>query len=242
MVAASAAGATEIEAPAVTLSPINWAEAAASLADHGIEPPAVEFARLNAQVGTRFAGIAKSSVPVLLPIDIDRFRADAAAGKPQAATSDGYFGPFHPSKFFLPGPAGYSATFFLNNGDGGLDFTFRKAVEIEITGAAFTYDLEGASHAELFPAPALEAAFPGIKRVLHEAHVRYEFERFGAPYVVSIQCYDRPPARRYLACKEADPIAIRFLRLLHTAGGSPLPVKPPRIDIARPQAKSPDFS
>jgi len=242
MVAASAAGATEIEAPAVTLSPINWAEAAASLADHGIEPPAVEFARLNAQVGTRFAGIAKSSVPVLLPIDIDRFRADVAAGKPDAATSDGYFGPFHPSKFFLPGPAGYSATFFLNNGDGGLDFTFRKAVEIEITGAAFTYDLEGASHAELFPAPALEGAFPGIKRVLHEAHVRYVFERFGTPYVVSIQCYDRPPARRYLACKEADPIAIRFLRLLHTAGGSPLPVKPPRIDIARPQAKSPDFS
>ena len=185
----------------------------------------MEFARLNAQVGTRFAGIAKSSVPVLLPIDIDRFRADVAAGKPEAATSDGYFGPFHPSKFFLPGPAGYSATFFLNNGDGGLDFTFRKPVEIEITGAAFIYDLEGASHAELFPAPALEAAFPGIKRILHEAHVRYVFERFGVPYVVSIQCYDRPPARRYLSCKEADPIAIRFLRLLRTAGGSPLPVK-----------------
>ncbi len=82
-----------------------------------------------------------------------------------------------------------------------------KPVEIEITGAAFTYDLEGASHAELFPAPALEGAFPGIQRILHEAHVRYVFERFGVPYVVSIQCYDRPPARRYLSCKEADPIA-----------------------------------
>ena len=239
---ATGAGATEIEAPRITLTQVNWAEAAAGLSDHGIDPPAAEFARINAQTGKRFPGIAKSSVPVLLPIDIARFRADEAAGKPDAAASDAYFGPFHPSKFFLPGPAGYSATFFLNNGDGGLDYTYRKTVEVEITGAAFTYELEGKEHQEVFPARELEASFPGIKRILHEAHVRYVFERFGVPYVVSIQCYDRPRAHRYLSCKEADPIAVRFLRLLNLAGGSPLPVKEPRLDMTQPKEKSPDFT
>ena len=110
----SAAAADEFEAPRVTLSDVNWAEAAASLSDHGIDPPAAEFAHLNAQTGKRFAGIAKSPVPVLLPIDIDAFRADLAAGKPEALTSNKYFGNFRPSKIFLAGPAGYFATFFID--------------------------------------------------------------------------------------------------------------------------------
>src|SRR5262249_41645926 len=114
--------------------------------------------------------------------------------------------------------------------------------EIEITGAAFTYELEGKEYQEVFPTPALEASFPGIKRILHEAHVRYVFERFGVPYVVSIQCYDRPSARRYLSCREADPIAVRFLRQLNLAGGSPRPIKAPRVDLAQPAEKSPDFT
>ena len=239
---AGAAAAEDMQAPPVTLSDVNWAEAAASLPERGIDPPAAAFARLNALTAKRFPGIAASSVPVLLPIDIERLREDDAAGKPDLATSDGYFGPFRPSKFFLSGPAGYTATFMLNNGDGGLDFTFRKPVEIEITGAAFTYDRDGPQHEEVFPAHDLETSFPGIKRILHEAHVRYAFERFGVPYVVSIQCYDRPRAHRYLSCKEADPIAARFLHMLRTAGGSPLAVKPPRVDLARPAEKSPDFS
>ena len=240
---ATSATAAEIEAPRFTLSDVNWAEAAASLSDHGIDPPGAEFARINAQTEKRFPGIAKSSVPVLLPIDIGRFRADAAAGKPEALASDSYFGPFHPGKLFVPGPAGYTATFLLNNGDGGLDFTYGKPVEIEIAGAAFTYDLDGPAHEEVFPAPReIEASFPGIKRLLREAHVRYAFERFGVPYVVSIQCYDRPRAHRYLSCREADPIALRFLQLLNVAGGSPLPIKTPTIDLAQPKEKSPDFS
>jgi hypothetical protein len=242
LVAASTAAADEMEAPRFIMTQVNWAEAAANLADHGIDPPAEEFARINAQTGKRFAGIVKSSVPVLLPIDIDRFRADVTAGKTDAASSDSYFAPFHPSKFFLAGPAGYSATFLLNDGDGDLQFYFHKAVEVEITGAAFIYDLDGPDHQETFPANGLEAAFPGIRRIFRDAHMRYIFKRFGVPYVVSIQCYDRPRARRYLSCREADPIAARFLRLLHLAGGSPLPVKDPRVDLTRPKEASPDFS
>lgn len=236
---AGAASADEMEAPRVILSQVNWAEAATSLSDHGIETPAAEFARLNTQTEKRLPGIAKSSVPVLLPIDIDALRKDVASGAADAATSDKYFAPFHPSKLFLPGPAGYTATFFADHG--AFDFKFPKPVEIEITGGAFVYDLDGPNHQEVFPAKELEDRFPGIKRILREAHVRYAFERFGVPYVVAIQCYDQPRSSRYLSCKDADPAAVKFLRMLHTAGGTQQDIAMPHIDLTRPTAKS-DFT
>ena len=241
LLAASTAAAAELEAPSVTLTKINWAMAAIMLPRDIVGAPAKEFAEIDAQTQKRFPGIAKSSVPVLLPFDIGAYRADLAAGKPEALTSDKYFGPFHPSKFFLPGPAGYIATFFLDHGDGGFHFDFRKPIEVTITGAAFTYDLDGPDHQEVFPLKDLQLAYPGIRRILREAHVRYAFERFGVPYVVSIQCYDRPPSHRYLSCREADPVALKFLSLLQTAGGMPQKIAEPHIDLSEPQGKS-DFT
>jgi hypothetical protein len=238
---AASAAAAEIQPPKITLTQVDWDTAKTSLTGYGSDSPAAEFARLNALMEKRFTGIGKSSVPVLLPIDIDAFRADASAGKPDAKISDKYFGPFHPSKFFLAGPAGYSATFWLNVGDGGFKVRHKKPIEIEITGAGFTYDLDGPDHQEVFPAKALEADFPGIKRILREAHVRYVFERFGVPYVLSIQCYDRRPSPKFLSCREADPIALKFLSLLHTAGGTPQTIATPHLDLTQPTAKS-DFT
>jgi hypothetical protein len=244
---AGAAAATEIEAPRVTLTQADWAAAAASLSGQSPGGPgngaaAAEFARVNGRTEKRFPGIAKSSVPVLLPMDVAAFLADSAAGKPDAATSDKYFGPFHPSKFFLPGPAGYMATFWLNQGDGGFAVHYnKKPIQIEITGAGFTYDLDGPDHQETFAAKDLEAAFPGVQRILREAHVRYVFTRFGVPYVVSIQCYDQRISSKYLSCKEADPIALKFLALLNTAGGSPRKIAEPHLDLTQPTAKS-DFT
>jgi len=237
--AASAAAADDMEAPRIVLSSVNWAAAAASLPQHGNDTPQAEFARINAQIEKRFTGIATSSVPVLLPIDIDAFRKDIAADAADVASSDKYFGPFHPSKLFLPGPAGYTATFFADVGF--FNFTFQKPVEIEISGGAFVYDLDGPNHQEVFPAKELEEQFPGIQRILREAHVRYTFERFGVPYVVAIQCYDQPRSARRLSCKEADPVAVKFLRMLRTAGGTPTKIAPPQIDLTRPAAKS-DFT
>ena len=51
-------------------------------------------------------------------------------------------------------------------------------------------------------------------------------------------------ARRRLACREAYPVAERFLKALHMAGGLP---SPPRTELAselaeRPVARSPDFT
>ncbi len=241
LLAASAAAADEIEAPRATLTQVNWAEAALSLPADITGRPAQEFTQINAETEKRFPGIAKSSVPVLLPIDIDTFRKDVAAGSAGVTTSDNYFGPFRPSKFFLPGPAGYVATFYLNKGAGGLDVSYPKPVEISITGAAYLYDLDGPDHQEEFPAKDLEDQFPGIKRILREAHVRYVFERFGVPYVVAIQCYDRRISSRYLSCKEADPVAIKFLRMLRTVGGTPQPIAQPHLDLSQPKNKS-DFT
>ena len=233
------AAAGEMESPVITLSDVNWDAAAASLPDHGTQAPAEAFGRLNAITGKRFAGIAKSAVPVLLPFDVDAFRKDAAEGKPDAASSDKYFSQFHPTKFFLPGPAGYDATFIAE----GVDTRFSKPVVVEISGAAFVYDLDPPNHVEKEePIPKeLDQKFPGIRRILSEAHVRYVFERFGVPYVLSIQCYDMRPSSKHLTCREADPLAVRFLNLLRTAGGTPAKIAQPKFDLSRPQAKS-DFT
>ena len=237
------AAAGELESPAVKLSDVNWETAAASLPDRGTQPPAEAFARLNAIAEKRFAGIGKSTVPVLLPFDIDAFRKDVADGKPEAATSEKYFGGFHPTKFFLPGPAGYDATFTLSSKEDGLKIRFEKPILFEISGASFIYNLDPPDHVEKEEPPPkdLAAQFPGIRRVLSEAHVRYVFERFGVPYVLSIQCYDMRPSSRHLSCREADPLALRFLNLLHAAGGTPATITQPKFDLSRPEGKS-DFT
>jgi hypothetical protein len=240
---ASAAAAAEIEAPRVTITQVDWAAAATALSGHGGATPAAEFAQINKLTEKRFKGISKASVPVLLPIDINGYLADAAAGKTETVTSDKYFGPFHPSKLFVPGPAGYTAVFMLNQGDGGFTVHYKKKpIEIEITGAGFTYDLDGPDHQEVFPVKELQDAFPGIQRILREAHVRYVFTRFGVPYVVSIQCYDMRPSSKHLSCREADPIALKFLRQLNTAGGTPQNIAEPHLDLTRPEKKSSDFT
>ncbi len=237
------AAAGEMESPIITLSDVNWDAAAASLSSPGSEPAAEAFARLNALSAKRFAGISKSTVPVLLPFDIDVFRKDVEDRKPETATSDKYFGNFHPTKFFLPGPAGYDATFTLQAKEDGLKIRFQKPILFEISGAAFIYDLDGPNNIEKSSTSKdLEDRFPGIRRVLSEAHVRYVFRRFGVPYVLSVQCYDQRPSSKYLSCREADPLAVRFLQLLHTAGGTPSKIEQPKVNLDRPQARSSDFT
>lgn len=239
-------GTREMLAPKITISPVDWAAAAATLKHAGDGTPDEQFARLNAITEKRLPGIARSSVPVLLPIDIDALKADS--DKPEslleAKNSNKYFGPFRPTQYFLPGPAGYSGSYLLEVGGGPFKVSYKKKpIEIEFTGAAFTYNLDGPRHEEVFTPKDkdLVAQFPGIKRILHEAHVRYAFERFGVPYILSIQCYDRRPSSRFLACREADPIAESFLKRLQLAGGTPQTIAEPKLDLTRPQAKS-DFT
>ncbi|MBV9556871.1 MAG: M23 family peptidase [Pseudolabrys sp.] len=237
---APAASAQEMEAPRFILSTIDWDAAAKTLGDGAT---AETFSAANKLLAARFSGIEKSTVPVLMPIDLATFRSDADSGNEDAKTSNKYFGGFYPSKFFQTGPAGYDATFWIDWQANGFSFTYPKPIEVEIGGAAFVYDLPDPNHQEVFQPPKeLAEKFPGMRRILRENHVRYAFERFGVPYVVSIQCYDRRPSRRYLSCREADPVAVKFLNALATAGGGPAQtITEPKLDLARPTQTS-DFT
>ncbi|MBV9259903.1 MAG: M23 family peptidase [Pseudolabrys sp.] len=233
--------ADEMHAPRFIASNADWNAAAKSLPD-AADDAAAAFPPLNAALGTRFPGIEKSTVPVLLPIDLAAYRKDRDADSADAATSNKYFGDFFPSKFFLAGPAGYDVTFWIKPSEAGFKFNWPKPIEIELGGAAYTYDLDDPNHQEIFPPPKeLADKFPGIKRILRENHVRYAFERFGVPYVVSIQCYDRRPSSKYISCREADPVAIRFLNRLVTVGGTPgQTIAEPKVNLARPTEPAKD--
>lgn len=219
---AGAAAAEDMKAPRIAAADPDWQMAAASLS----EP--VSFSSLNSIAAPRFAGIATSSVPVLLPFD-----KDVLAG-------------FQATKFFQAGPAGYDTVFALKTAEvpGLTDIRYREPVYVLMSGLRFTYELDGPSLPEGQPVKDLDALFPGITRTLHEFYVRYSFTRFGVTYVAAIYCRDIRPRPKILTCKQADRIADRFLRALKLAGGSPDapgPASQP-LTVARPEKTSPDFT
>ena len=80
--------------------------------------------------------------------------------------------------------------------------------------------------------------------MLIESHLRYSFVRYGVPYFVSIECFDGANSSRRLSCREADKVAMRFLKALNVAGGAP-PANAASLEqqpIARPDPVSPDFT
>jgi hypothetical protein len=241
-----------MESPRLTALTVDWQAAAAGLNAAPGTAPAEAFAQLNASASARFPSIARSAVPVLLPIDIEGYRKLRAANPGQApdaareAADKFVLGGFRASKFFLAGPAGYDAAFSLRTADvSGLgDIRYRKPVYLLLSGLSMLYDLGGPALPEGEPVKELQDKFPGIRRVLFESYVRYVFERYGATYVVATYCQDRPPSRRYLTCRQADRIITRLLDALHLVGGGPGPqraaARPPAIE--RPADASPAFS
>ena len=233
------------EPPRVTVMTVDW-DAARDDARHATPLPSAPFPLLNAMLAPRFPGIDRTTVPVLLPVDLAALKRDVDGGKADAATSNSYFSGFEPSAFFQSGPAGYDVTFFIDpKQHKELDVRFAQPVEVAIAGAAFVYDIDGPSIAEWSGEPrdkALVEAFPGIRRILRESHLRYAFERFGVPYVVSIECFDGRPRARRLTCKDADKIAIRFLNTLKVAGGTPSEMPTPTLDLTRPRTVSQSFT
>jgi hypothetical protein len=200
--------------------------------------------QLNAINASLFAGIGRSPVPVLLPFDTAGYLDDQADGTQLPLPR--YQADFSRADLFHAGPAGYDAVFSLQPGAGaGLPSrTFARPVEVQITGSILVYDLADPLGGRGEPVKGLAAQYPDMRRFIREGYVRYAFTRFGVPYVVSIQCLDSTPRARRLACREAYPIAERFLKALRIAGGQPAQ---PRYDISsetaeRPTAVSPDFT
>jgi murein DD-endopeptidase MepM/ murein hydrolase activator NlpD len=202
--------------------------------------------QLNAVTSKIFAGIGRSPVPVLLPFDTAGFLEARSNGEPRSLSLARYQADFRPVDLFDAGLAGYDAVFSLEPGagDGLPQRTFAKPVEVQITGSILTYDINDPLGGKGEPVKALQAQFPDLRRFIREGYVRYAFTRFGVPYVVSIQCLDSTPRERRLACREAYPVAERFLKALRIAGGLPSRV---RTDIPseiseRPLEWSAEFS
>jgi murein DD-endopeptidase MepM/ murein hydrolase activator NlpD len=202
--------------------------------------------QLNGVISPIFAGITRSPVPVLLPFDTAAYVGARVNGTPAGASLSRYQADFHPVDVFDAGPAGYDAVFSLSPdaGAGLPQRTFARPVEVQITGSLLTYDIIDPAGGKGQPVKSLASQYPDLRRFIREGYVRYAFTRFGVPYVVSIQCLDSAPRVRRLACREAYPVAERFLKALHVAGGLPSRA---RSDIApmiaeRPLARSPDFS
>ncbi len=201
--------------------------------------------QLNAVTSQIFAGIGRSSVPALLPFDTAAFLDARLAGALSGLSLSRYQADFR-TDLFDAGPAGYDAMFSLEPGagDGMPPRTFAKPIEVQITGSILIYDIGDPFGNKGEPVKALSAQFPDLRRFIREGYVRYAFTRFGVPYVVSIQCLDSLPRAQRLACREAYPVAERFLKALRIAGGLP---SRPRIDLPsdiaeRPVETSPDFT
>ena len=202
--------------------------------------------QLNAVTSQIFAGIGRSPVPVLLPFDTAAFLDARLKGAPASLSLSHHQADFGRADLFDAGPAGYDAVFSLEPGagDGMPQRTFARPVEVQITGSILIYDINDPLGGKGEPVKALAAQFPDLRRFIREGYVRYAFTRFGVPYVVSIQCLDSTPLARRLACREAYPVAERFLKALRIAGGLP---SRPRMDIPadiaeRPVAASADFT
>jgi hypothetical protein len=244
--------AQEITRPRLSSSVVDWPAVQAALAKfEAVGPASGErepdvLGRLNAASGRLLSNIAASPVPVLLPLDVVALLRDRAKapGDGQSANSEKYFAGFHAPRFFLPGPAGYDATFAIHTADIAelADISLPDPVEIQISGLAFSYEVDQQAP-EMRPVPALEGRFPGIKRLMQEGHLRYTFVQFGVPYVLLIECFDGRPRLLRLICTQADRIALHFLNLLSIAGGAPQAaanIEPPVV--VRPPTMSPTFS
>lgn len=259
--------ADEFRTPAISAVQVNWRTVLDQLrSEIGTQPaivpdftftgrrllPAYDLratpalVQLNAVTSQIFTGIARSPVPVLLPFDTASFLDARRSGAPASLSLSRYQADFRPVELFDAGPAGYDAMFSLapGAGDGMPQRTFARPVEVQITGSMLVYDISDPLGGKGEPVKALAAQFPDLRRFIREGYLRYAFTRFGVPYVVSIQCLDSVPRERRLACREAYPVAERFLKALRIAGGRPAR---PRIDIPaaiaeRPVQQSPDFS
>ncbi|MHC2334840.1 murein DD-endopeptidase MepM/ murein hydrolase activator NlpD [Bradyrhizobium sp. USDA 4454] len=202
--------------------------------------------QLNAATSELFPGIARCPIPVLLPFDPASYLDARQSGTPSTVPVTRYQADFSAVDVFHAGGSGYDAVFSLapGAGDGMPLRTFAKPVEVQISGSMLVYDLADRLGGKGDPVKALAAQFPDIRRFIREGYLRYAFTRFGIPYVVSIQCLDSAPRAKRLACREATPVAERFLKALRIAGGQP---SQPRRDIAsevseRPLAQSADFT
>src|SRR6266516_4874262 len=229
-VGVAAAAAQDMKSPRIAPTRVDWDAVAVELGALDPAKTAVGMpelmAKLNRATGERFANIAASPVPVLLPFDTAAFLRDrAAAPDPVAASTnapaDNYLSGFNAVPFFYPGPAGYDAVVLARAQEmPELGIGFSDTISIHIGGSALVYQLDEPRGVIGWPVHGLDE-FPGIRRTFLANYVRYTCVRYGVPYVVAIECSDGRLRFRKMSCRDADKVAVRFLKALRVAGGTP---------------------
>jgi hypothetical protein len=234
----------EMKSPRLSAADVDWSAVRAALADlKPLKSQADVLTELNAAVAKVLPKIAASPVPVLLPFDSAAYLHDTALGA--AGDAGKYMSGFSAATLFFPGPSGFDAVVALRPQDApDLNLSIARPVNVQISGSALLYELDGPVVADETAVPQLEGRFPGVRRVLIESHVRYSFVLYGVPYFVSIECFDGAASSRRLSCREADKVALRFLKALNVVGGAP-PAETPSLApkaIERPSDVSRDFT
>jgi murein DD-endopeptidase MepM/ murein hydrolase activator NlpD len=180
------------------------------------------IALVNVAAGERFANIAASPVPVLLPFDTPAFLRDRA-GAPHASQAEAgnYLSGFDSVPFFYAGPGGYDAVVVARAQEmRELGISFPDPITVHIGGSALLYELAEPAGMIEWPVTKLDE-FPGIRRIFLENYARYAFTRYGVPYVLAIECFDGGSRFRKISCRDADKVAIHALKALRFAGGAP---------------------
>src|SRR2546422_2194566 len=178
---------------------------------------------LNRAASERFANVAASPIPVLLPFDTAQFLRDRAAGASADAPPGNYLSGFNSVSLFYPGPGGYDAVVVARAQDmRELGMRYSDPIYVHIGGSALVYELDEPAGMIGWQVHGLEAV-PGVRRLYLENHVRYTFVRYGVPYVVSIDCFDGGARFRKISCRDADKVAVRLINALRIVGGAPQP-------------------
>src|SRR5262249_16932323 len=142
------------------------------------------FRRLNTATGERFANIAASPVPVLLPFNTIAFLRDRA-DRATRDDAENYLSGFNSVPFFHAGPGGYDAVVLARAQDvPELGIGFLNPIYIHIGGAALLYELDERNGVIEWPVVALDE-FPGLRRIFLENYVRYIFTRYGLSYALA---------------------------------------------------------
>src|SRR6266699_2577238 len=124
-----------------------------------------------------------------------------------------------------------------------LQISFSDPIYIHVGGSALLYEVDEPTGMIGWPVHGLDE-FPGIRRMFLENYARYTFVRYGVPYAVAIECSDGRLRFRKMSCRDADKVAVRFLKALRVAGGTPQ-AQPEAIAAAtidRPPEKSTVFT
>ena len=238
--------------PKITAATVDWKAARDALAQlpaaQAAPKPADDNAilrQINAAANGTYKGIAGSSVPVLLPVNADALlRSKNSTPTDAPPVPEGDAASFK-LNFFLAGPAGYDAAFMLSGAAAAEVKNFGKKEDpiVLLSGFAMLYDLDPPVAPLATSAKDLDVQYPGIRRRLLESYVRYSFQKFGVSYTVSMLCFEGRAHVRWVTCREADAILIRFIKTLQIAGGTPQQISPsPPNTIDRPVAQSPDFT